>query len=79
MISQAEQDLQNQKQEVNVVLSERDFLSEQLIQRNEEIKELYEKIKSLQQEEVKIHQQYEKLLLEIESKNTKIIFKIYSK
>ena len=28
---------------------------------------LYEKIKSLQQEEVKMHQQYEKLLLEIES------------
>ena len=52
---------------MNVVLSERDFLSEQLIQRNEEIKGLYEKIKSLQQEEVKMHQQYEKLLLEIES------------
>ena len=67
MISQAEQDLQNQKKEMNVVLSERDFLSEQLIQRNEEIKGLYEKIKSLQQEEVKMHQQYEKLLLEIES------------
>jgi hypothetical protein len=45
---------------MNVVLSERDFLSEQLIQRNEEIKGLYEKIKSLQQEEVKMHQQYEK-------------------
>ena len=66
MISQAETDLQNQKKEMNVVLSERDFLSEQLIERNEEIKGLYEKIKSLQQEEVKMHQQYEKLLLEIE-------------
>ena len=41
MISQAEQDLQNQKKEMNVVLSERDFLSEQLIERNEEIKGLY--------------------------------------
>ena len=30
---------------MNVILSERDFLSEQLIERNEEIKELYEKIK----------------------------------
>ena len=66
MISQAEQDLQSQKKEMQVVLSERDFLSEQLIQRNEEIKGLYEKIKSLQQEEVKMHQQYEKLLLQIE-------------
>ena len=34
---------------MNVVLSERDFLSKQLIQRTEEIKGLYEKIKSLQQ------------------------------
>ena len=49
---------------MNVILSERDFLSEQLIERNEEIKGLYEKIKSLQQEEVKMHKQYEKLLLE---------------
>ena len=45
MISQAEQDLQNQKKEMNVVLSERDFLSEQLIERNEDIKRFYEKIK----------------------------------
>ena len=28
MISQAEQDLQNKKKEINVILSKRDFLSE---------------------------------------------------
>jgi chromosome segregation ATPase len=66
MISTAELDYQNQKKEYNIVVREKDFLQQQLIQRNEEINSLYQKIKVLQQELVKMHQQYENKLLEIE-------------
>lgn len=81
MISTAETDLQNQKKEMGVVVSERDFIAEQLIQRSGEIKSLYEKIKSLQSEELKMHQTYEKLLLEIEKNKTtkEFLFEEYTK
>lgn len=66
MIATAENDHQAQKKEYQVVLNERDFLDQQLIKRNDEIYTLYEKIKTLQSELVKMHQQYEKKIVEIE-------------
>lgn len=66
MISTAEMEHQGQKKEYQIVVNERDFLAQQLIKRNEEINALYEKIKVLQQELLKMHHQYEKKLLEIE-------------
>lgn len=66
LTSAAELDYQNQKKEYNVVIREKDFIEQQLIQRNKEITCLYEKIKVLQQELFKMHQQYENKILEIE-------------
>jgi chromosome segregation ATPase len=66
LTSSAESDYQNQKKEYAIVVREKDFLQSQLIQRNKEITELYEKIKVLQQELFKMHRQYENKILEIE-------------
>ncbi len=66
MIAKAENDHQTQKKEYQIVVSERDFLDQQLIKRNEEVIILYEKIKTLQLELSKLHSQYKKKLVEIE-------------
>lgn len=77
----AEADYQNQKKEFSIVVREKDFLEGQLIQRNKEITSLYEKIKVLQQELFKMHQQYESKLLETEKlKSTReFLLEEYSK
>lgn len=62
----AEQDFLNQKKEFTIVTREKDFLQSQLIQRNKDITSQYEKIKTLQQELFKMHQQYESKMVETE-------------
>lgn len=69
-ISLSEHDYINQKKDFQVVFNERDFLGQQLIQRNNEIKSLYEKIQVLQGELVKMNKEYEAKLTEIESLKT---------
>lgn len=66
-ISLAENDHLGQKKEYQVVVNERDFIGQQLIQRNDEITSLYEKIKVLQGELLKMNNEYEKKLTEIEN------------
>jgi len=66
----SETDYQNQSKEYNIVIREKDFLEQQLIQRNKEITTQYEKIQVLQQELFKMHQQYEQKILEIEKLKT---------
>ena len=66
-ISLAEVDHQGQVKEYSLVVNERDFINQQLIQRQEEIQALYEKIKVLQGELLKMNKQYEKKLTEIEN------------
>jgi len=66
MTSSAETDYQNQKKEYGIVVREKDFLQQQLIQRNTELNSLYGKIKVLQQEFAKMQRQYEEKLREYE-------------
>lgn len=66
-ISLAECDHQNQLKEFQVIVTERDFINQQLIQRHKEIDSLYEKIKVHQEELIKLNSQYEKKLIEVEN------------
>jgi chromosome segregation ATPase len=66
MTSSAETDYQNQKKEYGIVVREKDFLQQQLIQRNTELNSLYGKIKVLQQEFAKMQRQFEEKLREYE-------------
>jgi len=66
MITSAETEFMKQKKEYQLVVNERDFLGQQLIKRNDEITGLYEKIKVLQSELFKMHQQYQKKLMDME-------------
>ena len=70
MIVSAETEHFKQKKEFTVVVNERDFLGQQLIKRNFEINSLYEKIKALQSELVKMHNQYKKILIDIEKQKS---------
>ena len=81
MTANSESDYQNQNKEYGIVVSEKDFLQHQLIQRNSELNSLYGKIKVLQQEYAKMNRQYQDKVIEYtEYKNSRdFLFEEFAK
>ncbi|KAL9643637.1 hypothetical protein ABK040_010249 [Willaertia magna] len=72
IIKQADQERKRQEKEYEAVVNDRDILGAQLIKRNEELANLYERIKSQQALLYKGSIQYQQRLNEIEILNEKI-------